>query len=319
MPSEFDLIARYFTRPTRRARVGIGDDCAIIATPPGMELAISTDTLVAGCHFFADTDAESLGHKALAVNLSDLAACGALPRYATLALTLPTQDVAWLGAFARGLFALADQHDVELIGGDTTRGPLAITITVIGEVEAGRALRRNRAAVGDDIWISGVLGGAGLALQKLTARAPLAAALHARLLRPNPRVALGRALAGIAHAAIDVSDGLLADLGHIAETSALSATVWHAALPRDDVGYALSEDEIDTCALAGGDDYELCFTAAASERANIAALSARLQLPLTRIGCMGPQTLGTSTVRVLDPQGTDVTPSRRGYDHFGSP
>ena len=226
---EFDLIARYFTRPPARAVLGVGDDCALLLPSPGMQLAISSDMLVEGRHFFADVDPFSLGHKALAVNLSDLAACGARPLAFTLALALPRVDEAWLEAFSRGLLALADAHGCELVGGDTTQGPLNICITVFGEVPHGQALLRSGARAGDDLYVSGTLGDARLALEVLRGRvaapAPVLAAARLRLEQPTPRIALGMALRGVATAAIDVSDGLLGDLGHILKQSGVGATV----------------------------------------------------------------------------------------------
>lgn len=320
--SEFDLITRHFTRPTKRVRIGIGDDCAVIAPTPGMEMAISTDTLVAGIHFFADADASRLGYKALAVNLSDLAACGAMPRYATLALTLPHANEQWLEGFAEGFFALADEYDVELIGGDTTKGPLSITITVMGDVLPGRALRRNTAQTGDAIWVSGFLGGAALSLMNLkrewVSKPDVIEGLDARLMKPIPQVALGTALVGVATAAIDVSDGLLADLGHIVESSQLGATIARAKLPVPDALYALTDPLFDRCALSGGDDYELCFTAPPSAHEQIIGISEKLNIRLTCIGHTHAPRTGAPYVRVLNALGEDVTPAKTGYDHFGA-
>ena len=323
MTPEFSLIDRYFKRAVAlpgHAVLGIGDDCALIRATPNCELAISTDTLVAGTHFFADADAEKLGHKALAVNLSDLAAMGATPRYMTLALTLPTIDEAWLEAFSRGFFALAGKHQLELIGGDTTRGPLSMTLTIFGDVEAGRALRRDGAKAGDDIWVSGTLGGAALTLmhlqQKLTLAPRAVAATEDRLHQPTPRILLGQALLGVATAAIDISDGLLADLGHICERSQLAASIDRAAIPMAPALLGIRADLRDTCVLAGGDDYELCFTAPAMQRARIEALAGTLALPLTRIGSMQPCKEGTPLVMVLDEKRRDVTPAVAGYDQF---
>lgn len=319
MTPEFDLIARYFTRPLSRAALGIGDDCALIKVANGCELAISTDTLVSGTHFFADADAGMLGHKALAVNLSDLAAMGATPRYVTLALTLPAVDHAWLSAFSRGFFQLADQHQVELIGGDTTRGPLSMTLTAFGEVACGRALRRDGAKAGDDVWISGSLGGAALVLMHLQSRLTLKPGVFdraaERLHLPQPRIALGEALLGLASAAIDVSDGLLADLGHIAERSGLAATVEWPLLPLAPVLLSVGPAERMACSLSGGDDYELCFTAPPAARAAIDAVSARLELPLTRIGTMGAAAAG---VTVFDEHSREIHFDRPGFDHFGA-
>ena len=247
MSPQFALIQKYFTRPAATASLGVGDDCALVNISPGHTLAISTDSLVAGTHFYADTDPEKLGHKALAVNLSDLAAMGATPRFVLLALTLPSVDPHWLAAFSRGFFALADRFKVELIGGDTTKGPLSMTLTVLGEIGAGKALRRDGAKRGDDIWVSGEFGGAALGLQYLQGLAAgggegLANALE-RLYTPQPRVALGVSLVGVANSAIDVSDGLVADLSHICTRSNLAATINLAAVPRAKALAALSEDQ----------------------------------------------------------------------------
>lgn len=325
MTPEFNLIARYFTRSTKRAALGIGDDCALIKVSAGCELAISTDTLVEGVHFFAGADAEKLGHKSLAVNLSDLAAMGATPRYVTLALTLPSIDDAWLAAFSRGFFSLADEFDVELIGGDTTRGPLSITLTIMGEIEAGRALRREGAVAGDDIWVSGTLGGAALALmhmqQKIQLQPHIFARVEDRLHRPSPRIALAQTLLGAVSAAIDISDGLVADLGHICERSKLSAVIERGLLPLASslmsVRADLREGLINECALSGGDDYELCFTAPVAARAEIEIAGAKCGVAVTRVGSMkllDPNQL----VKVIDESGRDVSPKKSGYDHFAT-
>lgn len=320
MTPEFELIARHFTRPPRTATLGVGDDCALFSWPSGRDVAVSTDTLVAGNHFFADTDAESLGHKALAVNLSDLAAMGATPRYVTLALTLPRIDHDWLAAFANGFFSLAEAFGVELIGGDTTRGPLSVTLTVIGEADPKNVLRRDRAREGDEIWISGDLGGAALALRRLRNELVLAesdfAVAAGRLHRPLPRVALGRALSGLAHAAIDVSDGLLADLGHICERSRLAAAVVWPQVPLSAPLRTLPQALQLACALSGGDDYELCFTAPAAAGARIETLAGELALPLTRIGRMAALTGTVAAVMVTDVAGRAITVPAAGYDHF---
>jgi thiamine-monophosphate kinase len=245
---------------------------------------------------------------------------GAVPRYVMLALTLPGVDEAWLAAFSRGFFALADSFQVELIGGDTTRGPLAMSLTIFGEVEAGRALRRDGAAVGDDIWVSGELGAAALALLHLLGRQALERAtqssVNERLHRPMPRVRLGRALIGVASAAIDISDGLLADLGHVCERSQLAATIDHARLPAAAELAQLSEPLADACMLSGGDDYELCFTASPGQRERIDGLSRELQLPLTRVGSMRRQQAKSPMIRVLDPQRRERAPATPGYDPF---
>ncbi|HEX5354750.1 MAG TPA: thiamine-phosphate kinase [Aquabacterium sp.] len=291
---EFDLIEHFFWRQPgqgpHRAVVGNGDDCAVIAPAPGMQLAVSTDTLVEGRHFLSTVSPARLGHKALAVNLSDLAACGASPLAFTLALTLPRVDEAWLRGFAKGLLDLADEHNCELIGGDTTAGPLSIGITVMGEVPTGQALLRSGAKAGDDIWVSGFPGLARLALEafrgslhpSLSAEAFDAARLAME--RPDPRVALGVGLRGLASSAIDVSDGLLGDLAHILQRSKVGASLCLDALP---VGSWLAEraaDEQLDCILAGGDDYELVFTVPPEQRARIIELGASLGLVLSRIG-----------------------------------
>lgn len=319
MSAEFDLIARYFTRPVTRAHLGVGDDCALISVADGCELAVSTDTLVSGTHFFADADAEKLGHKSLAVNLSDLAAMGATPRYATLALTLPTVDAMWLEKFSRGFFALADRHEMELIGGDTTSGPLAITITVMGEIAKGRALRRDAAKEGDDVWVTGSLGGAALALLSMQNKLPVAVstfrAVEDRLHLPQPRVEMGRALVGVAHAAIDVSDGLIADLGHLCARSQLAATIERALVPMSAGLLGIRADLRDACALAGGDDYELCFTVPPANRQTIEKLGAEIGVAVTRIGHMHARAEG-ALVTVIDENKRDVTPAKTGYTHF---
>jgi thiamine-monophosphate kinase len=317
MLSEFELIRRFFTHATTHTVLAVGDDAALMAVTPGMELAVSTDMLVAGRHFFHDADPRLLGRKALAVNLSDLAAMGARPRWATLSLALPQADEAWLAAFAGGFFEMADQYGVDLAGGDTTGGPLNICVTIMGEVPSGMALRRNSARVGDEIWVSGQLGDAALALAHLQGRVTLSAhdalpcqgALH----DPTPRVALGEALRGIAHSAIDISDGLLADLGHILECSAMAADIEFAALPASAILRRLLPDEAArACLLAGGDDYELCFTAPAARHQEIAAIGLRLGVPLTRIGVIR----AGSGVRLRDESGKEMKIGKTGFDHF---
>jgi thiamine-monophosphate kinase len=318
---EFDLIKRFFERPVQRSPLGIGDDCALLQPRAGMQLAVSTDLLVEGRHFFADVDPARLGHKALAVNLSDLAACGAEPLAFTLALALPGVDEGWLAAFSRGMFALADAHGCELVGGDTTRGPLAINITVFGEVPTGAALLRSGAQPGDDLWVSGTLGDARLALDALRGTVALPdgvfAAARARLELPQPRVALGRALRGVATAAIDISDGLLGDLQHVLQRSGAGATV-DASLAvallaaRDGLGLPL--ERLQDLVLAGGDDYELAFTAAAARRADVAAAGAASGTPVTRIGRIDAET----GLRVVDAQGRPITRRFAGFDHFAA-
>ncbi|MBI5889396.1 MAG: thiamine-phosphate kinase [Nitrosomonadales bacterium] len=313
--SEFDLIKRYFTRPAPGATLGVGDDAALLRIADGMELAVSTDILVSGTHFLPDTDPFLLGHKTLAVNLSDLAAMGADPRWATLALSLPKADEDWLQQFSAGFFALADEHGVELVGGDTTRGPLNLCVAIMGEVPAGKALRRSGARAGDDIWVSGRLGMAALGLAHLQGRVVLPedtrSACLAALHRPQPRVALGMALRDIAHAAIDISDGLLADLGHILECSQLGAEIQFELIPKAG-GEGIDEVLFRQCVLAGGDDYELCFTASAERRGEIEAVAGKLQLPLARIGSICAKQ--GCMVRAGD--GSEIKITESGYDHF---
>ncbi len=318
MPSEFDLIARYFAKPTPQAILGPGDDCALLAPSAGMELAITTDMLVAGVHFLPDTDPQQLGWKTLAVNLSDLAAMGAKPRWALLAGSLPDADEQWIAAFAAGLFACAKRYGVDLVGGDTTRGPLNLCITALGEVPAGKALRRDGAQAGDDLWVSGQPGLAALGLAQLQGRVQLPAALATRcisvLQQPLPRIELGLALqnSGLAHAAIDVSDGLLADLGHILERSGVAAEVFGTQLPYLPTGAdpVLARQ----CQLAGGDDYELAFAAAPAKRLELAELAARLDLPLWRFGRIVAGTAGA--LSLLDENGEPLPFDRKGFDHF---
>ncbi|WP_269533475.1 thiamine-phosphate kinase [Chitinimonas sp. BJYL2] len=314
---EFSLIQRYFTRATPGTVLGVGDDCALIAPTPCMQLAISTDTLVEGRHFFPDIDPESLGWKSLAVNLSDLAAMGAKARWFTLCLTLPQANETWLSGFARGLFALADAHGVDLVGGDTTRGPLTISIQVMGEVAPGKALRRDAGKAGDDLWLSGPTGAAALAVQQRYGKLTLAAAdsqyCAQRLDRPEPRLALGQALAGLAHAAIDISDGLLADIGHLAARSKLQARLMHATLPTPPLSAdLLAQPAFLAAQLGGGDDYELAFSAPVTARAQIAVLADTLGLPLMRIGTLAA---GEGVV-LLDANGQPQPLPQTGFNHF---
>ncbi len=317
MRTEFELIERYFARPARTAALGVGDDCALVKAPTGLLLAITTDMLVEGTHFLPGTDPRRLGHKSLAVNLSDLAAMGADPRWFQLALALPDADEAWLAAFAGGLSALADAHGIELIGGDTTRGPRAISITALGTLPPGYALRRDAATPGEDVWLSGTTGDAALGLAHLAGRVALddAAAAHCveRLEAPEPRVALGRKLRGIAAAAIDVSDGLLADLAHIAERSGAAAEVDLEALPRSPALAACPDERLALeCLVAGGDDYELVFTAPAAKRDEVGAAARAADAVVTRIGRF---LAGQPAVRLLA-HGEPMEVPRRGYDHF---
>ena len=310
---EFDLIARIRARVATRADVvlGIGDDAALLAPPPGRQLVVTADTLNDGVHFPRGTSPADVGWKALAVNLSDLASMGAEPAWCTLSLSLPQSDPAWIEGFLDGFLDLAGQHDIALVGGDTTRGPLSIAVTAMGLVEPGRALRRDGARVGDEVWVTGTLGDAAGGLALLD-REPVPA-LRARLDRPTPRVAAGRALAGIATACVDVSDGLLADLGHVCARSHVAARIDVDALP---ASAALMEviGEADRIALqaSGGDDYELCFTAPADAGADIGAVSAQFGLRITRIG----RIVAGEGVHPVDAKSQPWSSPRRGYDHF---
>lgn len=318
---EFDLIDRYFLRPAgtgpQRAVVGNGDDCAVIAPAPGMQIALSTDTLVEGRHFLSTVDPVKLGHKALAVNLSDLAACGARPLGFTLALTLPRVDPVWLAGFSQGLLALADQHDCELIGGDTTAGPLTIGITVLGEVPAGGALLRSGARPGQQLWVSGQPGEARLALEAFrgTLNPPLDAAAfeaaRARMECPTPRVALGLALRGLATAAIDVSDGLLGDLAHLLRRSRVGVQLDLQALPVSALLQTRPAAEQLDCVLAGGDDYELLFTASADQAPAVRQAAAQAGVAVTCIGLID----ATPGLR-LQQGGQDVPNRWTSFDHF---
>lgn len=322
--SEFALIERHFSRSPRHAdvRLGVGDDAAVVAPTPGMELAITVDMLVEGRHFFAGTDADALGHKSLAVNLSDLAAMGARARYVLLAGALPDSDEAWIERFMHGFRALADLHDVELIGGDTTRGPRTVCITAIGEVPPGAALTRSGARAGDDVYVSGALGGAALAVAALRGNVALddatLAHARARLERPTPRLALGMALRGVATAAIDVSDGLTGDLGHILERSACGAVVDLERIPSD-AGVAAQLEGPQRalalrCLLAGGDDYELCFTAPSDARARVESAVRSAGVPCARIGHIRRET----GLVVQDATGRALDALPVAFDHFAS-
>jgi thiamine-monophosphate kinase len=318
--TEFELIDRFFRRPAKTAVLGVGDDAALLSPTPGYELAVSVDMLVAGRHFFADTDPEALGHKTLAVNLSDLAAVGATPRWALLAGALPEADAEWLAKFARGFFALADVHGVELVGGDTTRGPLTLCVTILGEVPTGKALLRSGARTGDSIWVSGRLGDAALALAHIQGRLELAAAelaaCESALLRPEPRVALGERLRGIASAAIDISDGLVGDLGHVLKASGVGAKIELGAIPRSPAlqrqlagrGHAVAM----ACLLAGGDDYELSFTVPAARDTEVGALANELGLTMRRIGTV----IANGALQVCDETGRPLVELPHGFDHF---
>ena len=327
---EFDLIARFFKRPAAATAsaastvLGIGDDCALLQPAPGMQLAISSDMLVEGRHFLSTVDPYKLGHKALAVNLSDLAACGAKPLAFTLALSLPRADAAWLEPFSSGLLALADAHGCALVGGDTTQGPLNICITVFGEVPPGQALLRSGARAGDDLYVSGTLGDARLALEvfrgTLAVPGDVFTAARARMEQPTPRVARGTALRGVATAAIDISDGLVGDLGHILRASGVGASINTAiamqliaacAHPVGARALLDAEKQLEFV-LAGGDDYELAFTAPADQRDAVAAAAQASATPVTRIG----QIEVAPGLRLVDGQGQPVTRHFASFDHF---
>lgn len=319
--SEFELIQRYFSErqsPSPFIPLGIGDDCALMSPTPNAQLAISTDMLIEGRHFFAGTDARMLGHKALAVNLSDLAAMGAQPRAFTLALALPAVKADWLHDFSAGLFELASQHGCQLIGGDTTKGALSICITVMGDIPDSQALRRDGARPGDDIWISGRLGDARLALAHYLTQVALSDAdiqsAAPRLHTPVPRVSLGLALRTIAHAAIDLSDGLIGDLGHILKRSNVGATIWCDALP---IGEMLAKQDKAMqyeYALAGGDDYELCFTAPRTHRDAVIVAAGMANTLVTRVGFTEP----AAGCRFVDATSRPMTFSFTSFDHFQS-
>jgi thiamine-monophosphate kinase len=317
---EFELIARHFTRPGRRAgaavALGVGDDCALLSPAPGQQLAVSSDMLVEGRHFLSTVAPERLGHKALAVNLSDLAACGAEPLAFTLALALPRGDDAFAAGLSRGLFALADAHGIELVGGDTTAGPLNLCITVIGQVPPGQALLRSGARAGDTLWVSGRLGDARLALEVFRGTVELAGSAFDDVRRamelPEPRVALGRALRGLATSAIDLSDGLVGDLGHVLARSGVGATVEVDTLPRSAVVAAMPRALQHTCVLAGGDDYELLFTAPAGQDDAVRAAGERAGVAVTPIGRIE----AAAGLRLIDAGGQPVVFTERAFDHF---
>lgn len=319
MPSEFELIRRFFqTEPRRRDVVlGIGDDVAVMQVPAAQELVVTTDTLVSGVHFPAETSPEDLGHKALAVNLSDLAAAGAEPAWVSLALTLPEFDEAWLEGFCLGLRGLLESSGAELVGGDTTRGPLSVTIQALGLVPAGTVLRRSGAMVGDLIFVTGTLGDAALGLSILRGREAVPADQRehclGRLYRPEPRVGAGIALRGVAHAAIDISDGFLADLGHVLEASGAGARVQLDALPVSAPVAGMLDATGDWDAvLAGGDDYELLFTAPPAARGVVDELFGRLDCDVTWVGTVEHD----PEIRLFRPDGSRHVPRRTGYDHF---
>jgi thiamine-monophosphate kinase len=318
--AEFDLIAQYFTRPgtadASNPDLGIGDDAALISVMPGYQLAVSADMSVSGTHFFAEADPYSIGWKALAVNISDMAAMGANPKWATLSIALPEINHDWLQGFSQGLFACADNYGVLLIGGDTTRGPLNIAVNILGEVPLGKAIKRSGAQVGDDIWVSGTLGKAALWLQnklgKLDLHAEDVANFAPAMHQPQPRVALGLALRDIAHTALDISDGLLADLNHILQASGKGAELDWALFSKPQLVNNVAQSVLQQAVLAGGDDYELCFTVSAQRRDEVLALSEKLNLPLTRIGSITEAT----GLHVTDGE-VQIELSQKGYLHFG--
>ncbi|VVE34075.1 Thiamine-monophosphate kinase [Pandoraea pneumonica] len=345
--SEFSLIDRFFTGATRQGdqvTLGIGDDCALLRPPAGEQLAISTDMLVEGRHFFPDVDPRALGHKTLAVNLSDLAAMGAKPLGFTLALALPDSDPAWLAPFAQGLAALADRYDCPLVGGDTTRGPRNLCVTVFGAVPGAHALRRDAAQPGDDIWVSGTVGDARLALGVLRGEWQLAGAADAvgaadatgptesagRALPassdfeqvrramdwPEPQIELGMALRGVARAALDISDGLLGDLGHILKRSGVGARINVDAVPRSTILAAQSLAIQRLCTLAGGDDYQLCFCADSAQRERISAIGNELGLRVTRIGTIALPDARQAPLQLHDDTGAPVAADFKSFDHF---
>ncbi len=317
MSTEFDLIDRFFSRVSPAAKLGVGDDAALVEPAAGYDLAMTMDTLVSGIHFSPDCEPRALGHKALAVNLSDLAAMGARPRWVLLAITLPEVDERWLEDFAGGFYDLAERHDAALIGGDTTHGPLSLTVAATGEVPAGKALRRDGARVGDEVWVSGHIGSAALALRHRRGELQLKSRdldlCSVRLDKPTPRVELGQALTGVASSAIDVSDGLVADAGHIARCSGVRIEIRFDAVPViASIMHLKTDHGVRGAVLAGGDDYELLFTVPADAAARLDLVSARLGLALTRIGVVVPG----AGVTVLDGSGGVIDVGAGGYDHF---
>lgn len=312
--SEFDLISRIHARIQQRSDVllGIGDDAALMHMPPGHQLVVTADTSNAGVHFPLDTSPADIGLKSLAVNLSDLAAMGATPAWCTLSLSLPQVDVSWIDAFLDGFLGLADQHGISLVGGDTTRGPLSIAVTAMGLVETGAALRRDGARVGDDIWVTGTLGDAAAALHCLQQSHAVSPALKARLDRPMPRIAAGQRLAGLASSCIDVSDGLLADFAHVCQRSNVGAEIELLRLPASPELSAWQEDLRWSLQASGGDDYELCFTAAPRNRELIVQALDFAGVVGTRIG----RTVAGSGVQAFDAEGKPWNPVRPGYEHF---
>lgn len=315
--SEFDLIRKHFTRPTNHTHLGIGDDAALISISAGMELAVSTDMLVAGTHFFADVNPHKLGWKSLAVNLSDMAAMGAKPKWATLSISLPENDAHWLALFSQGFFSCANAFDVDLIGGDTTRGALCINVQIMGEIPAGQAIRRSGAKVDDDIWVSGKLGCAALGLAHLLGKEQIAANIvehHVQALHsPQPRVALGLAIRGLANSCLDISDGLLSDLGHIVKASDVGAEIQLDAIPSSTyIKKKLKNPAFQQYVLAGGDDYELCFTASPNHSAEVQAAAKAANVQIAKIG----KITANKDLLVLDGTGNPIEIAQTGYNHF---
>lgn len=316
---EFELIERFFKRPPQRADVGVGDDCAVWTPRAGHQLAFSADMLVEGRHFVSTVDPRRLGHKALAVNLSDLAACGATPQAFLLSLAMPRADEAWLSGFSEGLLSLAQAHGCELMGGDTTQGPLNIAITVMGDVPRGQTILRSGACPGDDVYVSGHLGDARLALEAFRGHISLPQAVldvaRQRMETPTPRVALGQALRGIAHAMADISDGLLGDLGHILKSSGVGADIELPAianLMQVSDQWSCPVDLAMTCVLSGGDDYELVFTASPDHAAQVQAASLASGVQVTRIGRITP----CSLLVLRDASGQAIDAHFGSFDHF---
>lgn len=316
---EFDLIDRYFKRPPRLADVGIGDDCAVWTPRPGHQLAFSADMLVEGRHFLSTVNPQHLGHKSLAVNLSDLAACGATPQAFLLSLSLPRVDEAWLAGFSRGLFQLANLHACELIGGDTTQGPLNIAITVMGDTPHGQSLLRSGARVGDDLYVSGHLGDARLALEAFRSNVSLPQTVfdlaRLRMECPTPRIALGQALRGIATAMADISDGLLGDLGHILKASRVGAEIdtrTTSGLMLTSGLWSCPEDLTMTCVLSGGDDYELLFCAAPFDATHVESAARASNTPVTRIG----RITDSQSLVLLGANGQPLAKKFQSFDHF---
>lgn len=330
---EFELIQRFFktgseamlSSDRKSIPLGIGDDCALLKPNPEEDIAITSDMLVEGRHFFANANPAWLGHKALAVNLSDLAAMGARPIGFTLAIALPRVDLNWLEAFSKGLFALAQEYSCPLIGGDTTAGPLNICIAAFGSIPHGKAIKRSGALVGDDVWVSGSVGDARLTLAALRHELNLAAtdlqAIEARMHQPTPRIQLGIELRGIATAALDISDGLLGDLTHILKQSNVDAEIFLDRLPKSATLQSQSEVIQHQFSACGGDDYEICFTAPPNKRSAIGEISKKLSLPITQIGNIKSMQSLEPKVYLLDGNGQELSKTEtanllKSFDHF---